>query len=330
MALSSHASYQDSVVELVTHWRVVNGALGGAGLVLPGEVDVEVVEGLMLGLREKQQEMQSGENGRQIGENRVDMARAELMERMREFCWMLRTYWAGQAVAAVLPELPKGLSALEHVLRAARRVLRLWTRVNGGPAPAGAAVPLVLPQGEGCGRAEFLAIYEKLLAAQMEEEDAGVDLDLTRAERAGLERRVRGALRDFRALVPLRMGRDSIWAKSLPRLSPLPGHTPERPVVEVVAVEGGLRLSWGPLEEPSLKCWQVRVCRSVNYAVKRERVLATLLPDGPRVWESAAPPGWSFRVYAVLETGNVRGSRTVRVPAAGTGGGTRPGEASMG
>lgn len=314
MALSSHASYQDSVVELLCHWRVVNGELGGEGLVLPGEVDVEVVEGLMLGLREKQQEMQSGENGRQIGETRVEMARGRLMGRMREFCWMLRAYWAGQPVAEVLPQLPGGMAALEHVLRAARRVLRLWTRVNEGPAPAGAAVPLVLAQGEDCGRAEFLAIYEELLAAQAEEEDAGVDLDVTRAERAGLERRVRGALRDFRALVPLRMGRDSVHAKSLPRLTPLPGHTPERPEVEAVVVDGVLRLSWGPLEEPALKCWQVRVCGSGRYEVRRERVAATLPPDGPRVWETRATPGRSFRVYAKLHTGNERGSRTVRAP----------------
>lgn len=314
MALSSHASYQDSVLELLAHWRAVNGELGGEGLVLPGEVDVEGVEAVMLELREKQQEMQSGENGRQIGENRVEAARGVLMGRMREFCWMLRTYWAGQPVAEVLPELPGGLAALEHVLRAARRVLRLWTRVNEGPAPAGAAVPLVLPQGEGCARAEFLAIYEDLLAAQMEEEDAGVDLDLTRAERTGLERQVRGALRDFRVLVPLRMGRDSVHAKTLPRLSPLPGHTPERPEVEAVVVDGVLRLSWGPLAEPALKCWQVRVCGSAKYDMKRERVAATLPPDGPRVWETRVPQGRSFRVYAMLQTGNERGSRTVRAP----------------
>ena len=93
------------------------------------------------------------------------------------------------------------------------------------------------------------------------EEDAGADLDLRRAERSGLDRQVRRALHDY----PLRMGRDSTWAGTLPRLTPLPGHTPERPPVR----------------------------------------------------------RWSFRVYAVLQTGNVRGSRTVRVPEA-AGGMTKP------
>ena len=88
-------------------------------------------------------------------------------------------------------------------------------------------------------------------------------------------------------------------------------------------VDGALRLSWGALEEPALKCWQVRVCRSAQYAVGRARVAATLPPDGPRVWETKLPQGRSFRVYAILHTGNERGSRTVRAPE-GLGDGQAP------
>lgn len=302
-------------MELLVHWQSLNTALPAPGLILPDGVDRAGAQQIYNDLQAKHAELQEVQNDGEIGETRAGMARKAAMGRMREFCSMVRTYWEGLPVAKALPELPRAGHSLDKVLRAARRVLRLWTRANAGAAPPGVALPLVLPNAGGCARAGFLALYDEVRAAQAAAEDAESDLEMARAERDGLERRLRRALHHYRVLVPVRMGRESAWAETLPRLSPLPGHTPDRPVVEAALVEGALRLTWAALEEPDLKCWQVRVCRSPKYDLKRERVLATLPPEAPRVWDAGAPQGASFRVYAVLGTGNERGSKTVRAPA---------------
>lgn len=301
-------------MELLAHWRRLNAELGGAGLVLPDGMDLAAAEVLHSDLMQKHAQIEHVRNAEELGQGRLEEGRTVLMERMREFCWMLRSYWAGEAVEEALPELPGAGNSADRVLAAGRRVLRLWQRVNEGAAPAGVALPLVLPRGGGCSRADFIALFGEVAAAQSEEDDAATDLEVERAERNALERHLRRTLHLYRVLVPVTMGRQSTWTETLPRLSPLPGHTPDRPVVTAVVADGRLRLAWEPLDEPDLKCWQIRQCRTRKYDIKRERVAATLPADAPRVWETQAAEGESFRVYAVLKTGNERGSKSVVRP----------------
>ena len=146
---------------------------------------------------------------------------------------------------------------------------------------------------------------------------AVVDLRLARAERDALERRVRGVLVTYAQAVLAQFGAASNITESLPRLSPIPGHTPQAVVLSGVydAETQEARLEWEAGEDPKLVSYQVRQCAGLVYHKKTERVVATVSKDEPRLARlpQVAGAAVSYKVYVQLSTGNERGSRAVVV-----------------
>lgn len=319
MSLTGPASYHETLTEFLAHWTLANVQAGGGGLVLPDGVGLPEATVMHGRIRDLWAGLISLENGQEISSRAVRLGREEAGARLVEFNRTVRLYWAGLPVAEVLPAVPSPGAGLTHWLRALREALRVWLKVNAGPAPAGVVLPLVLTGDAGFSRADMVALYDGLVASRDDGEQAELDAGLARAERNALQRRVRVVLGNYRSVVLMRFGEGSPLAESLPRLTPLPGHTPDRPAaaLSVMGDPPVVRLTWEALEEATLKCWQVRFCTGGRYDKKRERVAATILPDGERVWETPAATarGKIFRLYAVLETGNERGSRSLRVPS---------------
>ena len=113
--------------------------------------------------------------------------------------------------------------------------------------------------------------------------------------------------------MPVRLGPGAVLCGSLPRISPLPGHTPKPVVVGVVPVPGGgRRLEWSASDEASLAGYELRGCAGKTYIKKRERLILKVAADGERV--AVLPQGagrMCYKIYVVLKTGNERGSRAV-------------------
>lgn len=112
---------------------------------------------------------------------------------------------------------------------------------------------------------------------------------------------------------------------SLPRLSPLPGHTPD-----AVALSGSWNvgtsmadLSWTASSDPDLESYQVRRSGADPYDTSTEIVVDTV-PPGTLALSTAdglGAPGATmrFKVYVVLTTGNEKGSNAVEVTHEGGG-----------
>lgn len=107
---------------------------------------------------------------------------------------------------------------------------------------------------------------------------------------------------------------------SIPRLYPLPGHTPDAVFLSTVweAAEGKVRLSWTVSAEADLTSYQIRVSPLETYDAEAESIVATLPGGGVTEYLTDAglpTPGAtaSYKVYVILTTDNERGSNAVAV-----------------
>lgn len=135
---------------------------------------------------------------------------------------------------------------------------------------------------------------------------------------AGRRREARALLISYTKALPVRVAAGSPLLGAMPRLWPLPGHTPE-PVEAAGGWTGSAaRLEWSECTDALQAGYQVRVCAGPDFSTEDEWVAGNVPAGGERSLETLAGlkrPGQvaSYRVYVLLKTGNERGSTTVTV-----------------
>ena len=142
-----------------------------------------------------------------------------------------------------------------------------------------------------------------------------------RQERTALENRIYPILKAYRQRIPAEFAEGSPILATLPRLSPVPGSTPD-PVV----ANGNYNpatitadLNWTASTETDLASYEVRGVAGPDYDTEDEVNLATIPPGAPRTYSTnfaLGTPGnaASYKIYVILTTGNERGSNPVSVP----------------
>jgi hypothetical protein len=144
-----------------------------------------------------------------------------------------------------------------------------------------------------------------------------VDREIT--ERDTVYRAIREKLVQYRAAVPGRFPETHPLVLSLPRLTPLPGHTPDAVVLSGVWNPATLKadLSWTASSDADLESYPVRRSGSDPYNVNTEQAVDTLPPGTLTLStdEGLTTPGATMRykVYVKLSTGNEKGSNAVEV-----------------
>ena len=313
MASVSHEDYPELMGKFLAHWALVDASLApGVGLVVLGGVDRATFGGMVAGLRGKRSELRLQGVLGDIAGSDLEMKRAVLERRLVEFNGTVRAWWRGRAEARLLPEVPSAGAMLERLLGPVRRALGVWARLDAGPSPGGIAVPVLLGAAQNLSRAGMAALLAGVLTARDAAEANALAQDALRAERDAMEDTVRGVMVAYLKAVPVRLGEGVPLTRCLPRISPLPGHTPKP--VALTATAGDtpdlMRLNWEPSADPSLSSYELRSCRGPRYRRNRERLVLKSLPDAPRsttVPLSPARPR-SYKLYVVLTTGNERGS----------------------
>ena len=131
-------------------------------------------------------------------------------------------------------------------------------------------------------------------------------------------------LLSYNRVIQALLAADHPLVASLPRLWPLPGHTPDpvRAAAEWVEERGLARISWSESKDAALDHYEVRGCPGEKYDRGEEELLGKVSAGGERVLETARlleTPGAAgcFRVYVVLKTGNERASNPVAVERPG-------------
>lgn len=318
MPLIGPTSYAPTLIEFLAHWKLVDERLS----------DPLVVEGLDLaGALALQAELEGalkvvGTTALDVRLVRAGLAAARESARAGHelFSVAMRAHWTGSPWMALLPKLPKVGAALDKFLRPCRDAVRLWALLETEPLPPGVTLPILVGPEPGMSRAELEARVEAARVAGLALEEAEQVAAVARRRRDMVLARVKSLLKAYTRLVPSRLGSDSPEATSIPRLWPLPGHTPE-PVTAAGAWDaeaGAARLSWEASAEAQLSHYEVRMCPGADYTTEEETVLGRVKPEGERLWLSPIGlevPGAeaAYRIYVVLETGNERGSETLRV-----------------
>ncbi|MES2439152.1 MAG: hypothetical protein V4584_08790 [Verrucomicrobiota bacterium] len=322
MALESPVSYWPTLSEFLIHWESVEVGLG-VPLVLR-EGDLAGGQALLLELEAAALTVVRA--GLEVQGARADAAegRVRVREGLEDFNGTVRSYWAGTPAEEVLPRLPLVGAALDKYLRPCRDGLRIWEGLEGEPSPPGAPVPLRVGPHPGLSRGEYAALVEgeRLLGLALEE--AEYQLGWQRARRNAVMRRVRALLMSYARTLPTRLKPGDVYLETMPRLWPLPGHTPEavRAAGEWVAARRVARLTWTVSGDAGLAHYQVRGCAGPEYRKEDEAVVGTISPEGERVLETGGMLGRRgavacYRVYVVLKTGNERASNVVVVTADG-------------
>ena len=317
MALSGHLSFLPVVDVCLANWSLANAALPAPGLVLADGSDRGSLVGLRGALAEQLRVIVVTENEEEFAMGSLKLLKPKLLARLGQFNDTVRAWWRNGPMAVALPKAQSISNAVDRFLVPMREALRLWEVLEGRPAPSGVVLPLRLGAVGDFGRGDFLALVVEAEAQRLALLRAGVDLRLARAERDALERRVRGVLVTYAQAVLAQFGAASNITESLPRLSPIPWHTPQAVVLSGVydAETQSARLEWGASEDPKLVSYQIRQCAGGIYAKKTERVVATVRKDEVLQAVVRQVPGavMCYKVYVLLSTGNERGSRPVVV-----------------
>lgn len=324
-----HFSYPETMDEFLAHWALADAALLATGAppltILTGTPPAALDRAgfqLMAGTHNaKLDALAFAELEGRIASGETALRREALLAALATFNDTVRAWWASQPEAALVPALPGKGVAHDTVLKTARHALRLWDRLNAGPAPAGITLPLTIGPAPGMDRAAFATLRDAFAAARDAQETAEFTASALRAERDNQERHIRAALNAYTRTLPVRLGPAHPILQSLPRLTPLPGHTPQP-----VTLRGSwdpsaaaALLDWDASDDPALESYQIRWCPGDDYNKKEERVALTLTAaSGIRtahLRQGLEPPGTTatYKVYVILKSGNERGSRAVPV-----------------
>ncbi len=318
MPLNSPISYAPTLQEFLVHWGSVN-AQTGTQIVLP-EGTIADAQILFTELQNVQLELRGAIRDIGFARWNAQDARTQVRLRLEQFGDLVRTFWRGSYLVNLVPLLPPVAVGLDKYLAPCRDALRLWALLDERPAPPGIILPLKVGPGLTFSRADYTSLVETTRLEALAQEAAEFAADEVRARRNALQDRVRALLTSYVRAIHAQLAKESTLVTNMPRLWPLPGHTPAPVKLTAVwaAERNAARLSWEASKDSKLSHYELRGCAGPEYVRDDETLIAQIPPTDPLTIETRAhlsQPGSiaSYRVYVVLTSDNERGSKTATV-----------------
>lgn len=316
MPFSGPSSYLSTIDEFIGHWTDVNAALGLTPLeLLPGPYTLATLTAnratLSTGITQLVEAINLVEGHREDRDNRRDPVR----ERMRQLGAFVRGTFGGSHYVGRVPDLVDPEANAGKWLIAMRDHIDIWTDINASP-PAGFTPPLLLTGLYSLANftTDTGALETTFQNLSLTEQDVVRELD----ERDALYFAIRDRLVAYREAVPGRFPANDPLVLSLPRLTPLPGHTPDPVVLSGVWNAGTSMadLSWTASADPDLDHYEVRRSGNTPYNTNTEVAVADVAAGTLVLSTNAglpAPGSMGYKVYVVLNTSNESGSNAVTV-----------------
>jgi hypothetical protein len=321
MPITGNSSYVPTMNEFIAHWGQANTALAPASLTvrLPNNTTRTRVQ--FMNLRDTLQTQQNDVIGclsaLQIQRGNIRLQKEVLMTKFAMFVSLMDGYYVQTDFYSARPYAPTFTSGQEAFMRPLVDMMLLWGKLDEGPAPAGVTLPLLL--GDGTDRTAFEELVAGLQNGYAEERNKAQDLTLARAKRNRTQLEAYETMKSYREAVPGRMTAFPEIIDTLPRLTPLPGHTPVPVNASAVFQAPNLaKVVYDASNDPQLERYELRGTIGEEYDEQDAVVISSHGPNETR--EFITPFGLNqpgteiaLKVFVILTTGNEAGSATMRV-----------------
>jgi hypothetical protein len=316
MAISNNSTYIPTINEFIAHWSQCNEAYAPKVLLvrLPDNSSVSLAQFTSLrdSLQSQQNLVQSCLNFQWIARGSIELQKTALLEKFHLFTGLMDGYYQNTDFYSARPLAPSQGFGQENFTRPMVDAMTLWETLNAGPAPTGVTLPLVLADGTTQGA--FASAISALQFAYATERRKAQDVTLARAGRKRIQDSAYDVMKSYRETVPGKLAQFPDLVETLPRLTPLPGHTPA-PVNASAVFEApnSSKVVYEASPDALLESYQLRGNVGDEFSDEDAIVIATNAPGAPREFVTAFglnQPGArvALKVYVVLTTGNEAGS----------------------
>jgi hypothetical protein len=315
MPFSGPSSYLETIDQFIGHWTDVNAALN-PDLTVPPSYTLANLQTDRAALATLITNLEAAINVLEGHRTDRDNQKTAIRERMRQLAAAVKGLMPDSVYVGQVPNLVPYTSSSGHWIINMDDFAHIWTTINATP-PAGFTPPLLLNGAYPV--ATFATDVAALKATFTALTQAQQDVDRAVEEREELYVEIRERLVRYRAAVAAMFLETDPLYLSLPRLTPLPGHTPDPVVLSGVWNGTTLKadLSWTASADPDLESYVVRRSGATPYNTNTELVVATLPPEtlthSTDAGLQAEGASMGFKVYVKLTTGNERGSNAVTV-----------------
>ena len=329
MAITGPASFVPTLNQFLSHWLACNNARPPASplLVRVPEKEITFTRLQLVGIRDElvaQQGVVVGcQTQQQINRGAIKMKKATLLARFTQFNTHLDGNYRNTDFYDARPLAPNITDGQEIFSRAIMQAVKLWEQLNAGPPPAGVTLPLVLPVTDETPGTLDVGAYASLLSSLQFDYATEVDKEILvtvgRSKRNRIQGKAYEMMKAYRENVPAKMSAFPELVDTMPRLTPLPGHTPE--AVNSSAILLGTdqsKVVYDASTDSMLESYQLRGNVGDDYSDEDAVVIATNAPGAPR--EFITPFGLNqpgakvaLKVYVLLDTGNEAGSAAMFV-----------------
>jgi hypothetical protein len=319
--ITGPSSYDSTMAEFKKHWLSANTKLAPTPLILtlPDKTSMTQAQFATLHatLLTQQDTLQTWAVDVQIARGNVNVKKVELLAKFNLFTALMDGSYQGTGFYEARPLAPGVTYGKELFLKPLGDAMKLWKRMNESAAPAGVTLPLVL--GDGTNQGAFASEISALCFAYADLEDKEVDLRIARGNRNVTQTRAYAAMKMYREGAENKFVMHPELIETLPRLTPLPGHTPD--AVNASAVLEGTnqaKVVYDASTDAMLESYELRGSAGDDYNDEDAVVIATNAPGAPR--EFVTPFGLNqpgakiaLKVYVILTTGNEAGSAAMFV-----------------
>ena len=321
MAITGNASYITTINEFLAHWQQCAEAYAPKVLLVRVPDNSTVSLAQFTGQRDlllaQQITVQARLNGQIVARGGIELQKTELLAKFHLFTSLLDGSYQNTDFYAARPLAPSLGFGQENFSRPLFDAMTLWETINGGPAPAGVTLPLALADGTSQGA--FASAVSALQFAYAAEQRKEQDLTLARSTRNRLQERAYAVLKFYRETVPGKLAQFPDLVGTMPRLTPLPGHTPAAVNASAVFEAPDLsRVGYDASPDAMLQGYELRGNVGDDYSDEDAIVIATNGPGVAR--EFVTPFGLNqpgarvaLKVYVILTTGNEAGSAALFV-----------------
>lgn len=308
--------------DYLAHFEQCNDAIAPQALVirLP-ETNTSYTYAQVLALRDtlqaRQNTVQACRTTQQIARGQVNLQKAALLVQFNLFTALLDGYFRNTEFYDARPLAPSVTDGQENFTRPLVDAMILWEEINGSLAPAGVTLPLTL--GDGTTHGSFASAISALQFAYAGEQRKSRGVVLARARRNRVQNTAYELMKSYREAVPGKLSNFPELIETLPRLSPLPGHTPAAVNASAVFVApGSSMIVHDASTDAMLHSYQLRGTAGDEYDEEDAVVIATNAPGAPREFLTSFglnQPGArvAFKVFVILTTDNEAGSAAMSV-----------------